>query len=189
MSEPTVTTDPTAAPTATAEPAPTPSTVDTEQVAADTQTALFEQLGVKDLDSLKNIVDTHNKEVAANQSKLEATSSELDKATGKLTEVAAERDNALAQVAALQQGVASDHLDDALALAKADLAGKVNGAKNIGEALARVLERNPAFKGDQPESGTAVAGQNLNGGQNTVTGNKPAAVVLAEKLNEGRITH
>ena len=117
---------------------------------------------------MKGVVEQHNKDVAANQSALEAKSGELDKATSKLAKETSRADNAEAQVAALKQGVDADHLSDALALAKADLASKANGVKTIDEALTGVLERNPAFKGAEAAQGTAVAGQNLSGGQGNV---------------------
>ncbi|MGV0167169.1 hypothetical protein ACRYI5_01055 [Furfurilactobacillus sp. WILCCON 0119] len=158
------TTDPTSAPTPALETQPTPSPVDTQKVASEARAELLKSLGFDNEDDLKGLVDQHNKDVAANQTELEAKSGELDKATGKLSKAEAERDNALAQVAALKQGVNNDHLNDALALAKADLAGKANGVKTIDDALAGVLERNPAFKGESGPVSTAVAGQNLGGG-------------------------
>lgn len=147
----------------------TPSSVDTEQVAADARTELLKSLGFDNEDDLKGVVEQHNKDVAANQSALEAKSGELDKATSKLAKETSRADNAEAQVAALKQGVDADHLSDALALAKADLASKANGVKTIDEALTGVLERNPAFKGAEAAQGTAIAGQNLSGGQGNVT--------------------
>lgn len=147
----------------------TPSSVDTEQVAADARTELLKSLGFDNEDDLKGVVEQHNKDVAANQSALEAKSGELDKATSKLTKETSRADTAEAQVAALKQGVDADHLSDALALAKADLASKANGVKTIDDALAGVLERNPAFKGAQAQSSTAVAGTNLGGGKATGT--------------------
>lgn len=157
-------TDPTPTPTPAPETQPTPSPVDTQKVASDARSDLLKSLGFDNEDELKGLVEQHNKDVAANQTELEAKSGELDKITGKLGTVEQERDNALAQVAALKLGVADDHLNDALALAKADLAGKTNGVKTIDDALAGVLERNPAFKGESGPASTAVAGQNLGGG-------------------------
>lgn len=168
MAEPSTQTDPTPAePTTPPAADTTPSSaapVDTQKVASDAQAELLKSLGFDNKDDLQSLVDAHNKEVAANQTELEAKSGELDKATAKLSKAESERDNAQAQVAALKQGVDSDHLNDALALAKTDLAGKVNGVKTIDDALAGVLERNPSFKGEQGATGTAVANQNLGGG-------------------------
>ncbi|MGX9766972.1 hypothetical protein ACWYXE_12615 [Lactiplantibacillus argentoratensis] len=159
---------PTPEPVPTTDPVPTPTPIDTEQVATEARTELLKSLGLDNEDDLKGVVEQHNKDVAANQSALEAKSGELDKATSKLAKETSRADTAEAQVAALKQGVDTDHLSDALALAKADLASKANGVKTIDEALTGVLERNPAFKGVEAAQGTAVAGQNLSGGQGNV---------------------
>ncbi|EKP1542695.1 hypothetical protein [Lactiplantibacillus plantarum] len=159
---------PTPEPVPTTDPVPTPTPIDTEQVATEARTELLKSLGFDNEDDLKGVVEQHNKDVAANQSALEAKSGELDKATSKLAKETSRADTAEAQVAALKQGVDTDHLSDALALAKADLASKANGVKTIDEALTGVLERNPAFKGVEAAQGTAVAGQNLSGGQGNV---------------------
>lgn len=160
---------PTPEPVPGADPVPTPTPIDTKQVATEARTELLKSLGFDNEDDLKGVVEQHNKDVAANQSALEAKSGELDKATSKLAKETSRADNAEAQVAALKQGVDADHLSDALALAKADLASKANGVKTIDEALTGVLERNPAFKGAEAAQGTAIAGQNLSGGQGNVT--------------------
>ena len=160
---------PTPEPVPTTDPAPTPAPIDTEQVATEARTELLKSLGFDNEDDLKGVVEQHNKDVAANQSALEAKSGELDKATSKLAKETSRADTAEAQVAALKQGVDADHLSDALALAKADLASKANSVKTIDEALTGVLERNPAFKGTEAAQGTAVAGQNLSGGQGNIT--------------------
>ena len=167
--EPGTATDPTPTPAPTSESTPAPKPVDTKQVAEDARSEFLKSLGFDNADDLKGVIDQHNKAVAANQTELEAKSGELDKATGKLAKAESERDNALAQVAALKQGVDDAHLNDALALAKADLAGKVNGVKTIDDALAGVLERSPSFTGVQAQSSTAVAGTNLGGGKATGT--------------------
>ncbi|MGN5467834.1 hypothetical protein ACMAZN_13560 [Lactiplantibacillus plantarum] len=159
---------PTPEPVPTTDPVPTPTPIDTEQVATEARTELLKSLGFDNEDDLKGVVEQHNKDVAANQSALEAKSGDLDKATSKLAKETSRADTAEAQVAALKQGVDTDHLSDALALAKADLASKANGVKTIDEALTGVLERNPAFKGVEAAQGTAVAGQNLSGGQGNV---------------------
>lgn len=173
MAEPTTetgtVTDPTSTPVPTPESTPAPKPVDTKQVAEDARAGFLKSLGFDNADDLKGVIEEHKKAVAANQTELEAKSGELDKATGKLSKAESERDNALAQVAALKQGVDDAHLNDALALAKADLAGKVNGVKTIDDALAGVLERNPAFKGTEAAQGTAVASTNLGGGKPTGT--------------------
>lgn len=158
----------TPATTPATDPAQTTAPIDTEQVATEARTELLKSLGFDNKDDLKSVVEQHNKDVAANQSALEAKSGELDKATSQLTKETSRADNAEAQVAALKQGVDADHLGDALALAKADLANKTNGVKTIDEALTGVLERNPAFKGTEAAQGTAVVGQNLSGGQGNV---------------------
>lgn len=159
---------PTPEPVPTTDPVPTPTPIDTEQVAADARTELLKSLGFDNEDDLKGVVEQHNKDVAANHSELEAKSGELDKATSKLAKETSRADNAEAQVAALKQGVDADHLGDALALAKADLVNKANGVKTIDEALKGVLARNPSFKGAEATQGTAVAGQNLSGGQGNI---------------------
>ncbi|QAR89748.1 hypothetical protein [Lactiplantibacillus plantarum] len=159
----------TPATTSATDPTQTTAPIDTEQVATEARTELLKSLGFDNEDDLKGVVEQHNKDVAANQSALEAKSGELDKATSKLAKETSRADNAEAQVAALKQGVDADHLSDALALAKADLASKANGVKTIDEALTGVLERNPAFKGAEAAQGTAIAGQNLSGGQGNVT--------------------
>ncbi|USZ61399.1 hypothetical protein NHN12_03135 [Lactiplantibacillus plantarum] len=159
---------PTPEPVPTTDPVPTPTPIDTEQVAADARTELLKSLGFDNEDDLKGVVEQHNKDVAANQSELEAKSGELDKATSKLAKETSRAENAEAQVAALKQGVDADHLGDALALAKADLVNKANGVKTIDGALKGVLARNPSFKGAEAAQGTAVAGQNLSGGQSAI---------------------
>ncbi|WP_102115814.1 hypothetical protein [Lactiplantibacillus plantarum] len=159
---------PTPEPVPVTDPVPTPTPIDTKQVATEARTELLKSLGFDNEDDLKGVVEQHNKDVAANQSALEAKSGELDKATSKLAKETSRADTAEAQVAALKQGVDADHLSDALALAKADLASKANGVKTIDEALTGVLERNPAFKGAEAAQGTAVAGQNLSGGQGNI---------------------
>ncbi|MCW6126935.1 hypothetical protein LDK41_07660 [Lactiplantibacillus plantarum] len=159
---------PTPEPVPVTDPVPTPTPIDTKQVATEARTELLKSLGFDNEDDLKGVVEQHNKDVAANQSALEAKSGELDKATSKLAKETSRADTAEAQVAALKQGVDADHLSDALALAKADLASKANGVKTIDEALTGVLERNPAFKSVEAAQGTAVAGQNLSGGQGNV---------------------
>lgn len=159
---------PTPEPVPVTDPVPTPTPIDTKQVATEARTELLKSLGFDNEDDLKGVVEQHNKDVAANQSALEAKSGELDKATSKLAKETSRADTAEAQVAALKQGVDADHLSDALALTKADLASKANGVKTIDEALTGVLERNPAFKGVETAQGTAVAGQNLSGGQGNV---------------------
>ncbi|MBE1726900.1 hypothetical protein HFM82_11170 [Lactobacillus plantarum] len=160
---------PTPEPVPVTDPVPTPTPIDTKQVATEARTELLKSLGFDNEDDLKGVVEQHNKDVAANQSALEAKSGELDKATSRLAKETSRADTAEAQVAALKQGVDADHLSDALALAKADLASKANGVKTIDEALTGVLERNPAFKGAEAAQGTAIAGQNLSGGQGNVT--------------------
>ncbi|KZU55108.1 hypothetical protein [Lactiplantibacillus plantarum] len=159
---------PTPEPVPVTDPVPAPTPIDTKQVATEARAELLKSLGFDNEDDLKGVVEQHNKDVAANQSALEAKSGELDKATSKLAKETSRADTAEAQVAALKQGVDADHLSDALALAKADLASKANGVKTIDEALAGVLERNPSFKGVEAAQGTAVAGQNLSGGQGNV---------------------
>lgn len=160
---------PTPEPVPATDPVLTPTPIDTKQVATEARTELLKSLGFDNEEDLKGVVEQHNKDVAANQSALEAKSGELDKATSKLAKETSRADTAEAQVAALKQGVDADHLSDALALAKADLASKANGVKTIDEALTGVLERNPAFKGAEAAQGTAIAGQNLSGGQGNVT--------------------
>ncbi|WP_338816186.1 hypothetical protein [Lactiplantibacillus argentoratensis] len=159
---------PTPEPVPVTDPVPTPTPIDTKQVATEARTELLKSLGFDNEDDLKGVVEQHNKDVAANQSALEAKSGELDKATSKLAKETSRADTAEAQVAALKQGVDADHLSDALALAKADLVNKANGVKTIDEALTGVLARNPSFKGAEVAQGTAVAGQNLSGGQDNI---------------------
>lgn len=129
--------------------------------------SVLKDLGVDDLDSLKSIVEDHNKQVAANQTELEAAKANFEKTNTALGKANARAEVAEAKLAAFQMGVANDHLSDALALAKADMADKAKGVKTIDEALKGVLARNPAFKGEQAAQtnadGTAVADQNLGG--------------------------
>lgn len=81
---PTPATDPTPAPTPAPETQPTPSPVDTQRVASEARAEFLKSLGFDNEDDLKGLVEQHNKDVAANQSELEAKSTELDKVTGKL---------------------------------------------------------------------------------------------------------
>lgn len=147
---------------------PTPAsgadTIDTEKVAAEARASFLKDLGVDDADTLKDIIKSHNEQVTANQTKLEAAQTNLDKTAKTLSKETARADTAEAQLAAMKAGVDEAHLNDALALANADLAAKANGVKTIADALASVLERNPSFKGGAESQGTAVAGTNLGGG-------------------------
>lgn len=150
-------------------PAPTTTPVDAEKVAADARASFLKDLGVDDADALKDIIKSHNEQVTANQTKLEAAQTNLDKTNKTLSKETARANTAEAQLAAMKAGVDEAHLNDALALANADLAAKVNGVKTIDEALTAVLERNPSFKGGAEPQGTAVAGANLGGGNSNVT--------------------
>lgn len=147
---------------------PTPAsgtdTIDTESVAAEARASFLKDLGVDDADTLKDIIKSHNEQVTANQTKLEAAQTNLDKTAKTLSKETARADTAEAQLAAMKAGVDEAHLNDALALANADLAAKANGVKTIADALASVLERNPSFKGGAEPQGTAIAGTNLGGG-------------------------
>lgn len=145
-------------------PASRADTVDTEKVAAEARASFLKDLGVDDADTLKDIIKSHNEQVTANQTKLEAAQTNLDKTAKTLSKETARADTAEAQLAAMKAGVDEAHLNDALALANADLAAKANGVKTIADALASVLERNPSFKGGAESQGTAVAGTNLGGG-------------------------
>lgn len=147
-------------------PAQNTAPVDTDKVAAEARASFLKDLGVDDADTLKDIIKSHNEQVTANQTKLEAAQTNLDKTTKTLSKETARADTAEAQLAAMKAGVDEAHLNDALALANADLAAKVNGVKTIDEALTAVLERNPSFKGGTESQGTAVAGANLGGGGN-----------------------
>ncbi|KLD60750.1 hypothetical protein WP50_07750, partial [Lactiplantibacillus plantarum] len=59
---------------------------------------LLKSLGFDNEDDLKGVVEQHNKDVAANQSALEAKSGELDKATSKLAKETSRADTAEANV-------------------------------------------------------------------------------------------
>lgn len=169
-------------------PASGANTIDTEKVAAEARASFLKDLGVDDADTLKDIIKSHNEQVTANQTKLEAAQTNLDKTAKTLSKETARADTAEAQLAAMKAGVDEAHLNDALALANADLAAKVNGVKTIDEALTSVLERNPSFKGVEPQ-GTAVAGTNLGGGGTvdvpdlTKIGYSEAAKLKAEHPN------
>lgn len=151
---------------------PTPAsgadTIDTEKVAAEARASFLKDLGVDDADTLKDIIKSHNEQVTANQTKLEAAQTNLDKTAKTLSKETARADTAEAQLAAMKAGVDEAHLNDALALANADLAAKANGVKTIADALTSVLERNPSFKGGAESQGTAIAGANLGGGNSNV---------------------
>lgn len=132
---------------------------------------LLKDLGVGSVDDLKSIIEAHNKAEAANHTDLENAQANLDKQSKATAKEAARADNAEAQLAAYKQGVAEDHIGDALALAHVALADKANPAKSIDEALKSVLERNPAFKGTpaatNPDGTSAIAGEQ---GGGTATG-------------------
>ena len=135
--------------------------------AEEVRASMLKDIGIDDFDSLKSIVEDHNKQVAANQTELEAAKTNFEKANTALGKANSRAEAAEAKLSAFQLGVSNDHLSDALALAKADMADKDKGVKTIDDALKGVLARNPAFKGEQAAKtnadGTAVADQNLGG--------------------------
>ncbi|WP_270235230.1 hypothetical protein [Lacticaseibacillus suilingensis] len=183
--EPAAPTDP--APAARTEPASGAKGGDPASTEP-TQADLLKSLGVGSVEDLQGIIEAHNKAEEANHTDLENAKANLDKLTGKLSAADARAVNAEAQLAAFKQGVVEEHVDDALALARVALADKANPAKTIDVALQSVLERNPAFKGDNqpgtnPDGTQAVSGN--------VAGNSAASKndvrKQVEELNKFRI--
>lgn len=155
--------------------------------AEDVQTSLLKDLGVDSVDDLKDIIKAHNDAEAANRTDLENAKTNLDKATTATQKAQARAVEAEAQLAAYKQGVAEDHISDALALARVELADKANPAKTIDDALTDVLSRNPSFKGagaDVNPDGTAVTGTDVTGGQVAQKNDIRAQI---EELNKHRI--
>lgn len=157
----------------------------------DAQASLLADLGVDNLDSLKEIIKASNDAKAANQTDLENAKTDLDKANKSLGKETHRANVAEEQLAAYKQGVDETHINDALALARADMADKSKGLKTIADALAGVLTRNPAFKGEgaqkvNPDGTNAIAGENVGGA--TSTGKSTLTEQIAQ-LNANRITH
>jgi hypothetical protein len=134
--------------------------------ADDVKAGFLKDLGVGSMEDLQAIIKAKADADAANHTDLENAQSNLDKANKNVTTQTARAENAEVQLAAYKQGVAEDHIDDALALARADLANKRDGVKTIEDALKGVLTRNPAFKGGESTTnpdGTAVDDSNVGG--------------------------
>lgn len=156
----------------------------------DAQAALLADLGVDNLDDLKGIIKANNEAKAASQTDLQNAQSSLEKANKTISKETARANAAEENLAAYKLGVDDGHIADALALARADMADKNKGLKNITDALSGVLDRNPAFKGQatqvNPDGTNAIAGGNA-GGNGSSQKNDIAAQVA--KLNEFRITN
>lgn len=141
--------------------------------AEEVQAGFLKDLGVGSMEDLQAIIKAKADADAASHTDLENAQANLDKANKSISKETARADNAEAQLAAYKQGVGADHIDDALALARADLAAKRDGAKTIEDALKGVLSRNPAFKGGAATQtnpdGTAVDDNNV-GNSGAATG-------------------
>lgn len=134
--------------------------------ADDVKAGFLKDLGVGSMEDLQAIIKAKADADAANHTDLENAQANLEKANKSVSKEATRADNAEAQLAAYKQGVAADHIDDALALARTDLAVKRDGAKTIEDALKGVLSRNPSFKGEASSTnpdGTAVDDGNVAG--------------------------
>lgn len=155
--------------------------VDVEALQSKAKADFLASLGVTDEDSLKGILEDHNKAVAANQSELESAQGNLTKANDKLGKETSRADAAEAKLAMVTKGVAEDNFGDVLVLANAEVAGKK--AKTIDEAIDNVIGRNPQFAGESAKPKSAVVDQNITGVQ--ASGHK----INVEDLNAGRITN
>lgn len=157
--------------------------------ADDVKAGFLKDLGVGSMEDLQAIIKAKADADAANHTDLENAQSNLDKANKNVTTQTARADNAEAQLAAYKQGVAEDHIDDALSLARADLASKRDGVKTIEDALKGVLTRNPAFKGGEAATnpdGTAVDDDNATG---SGVPDKNDILAQVKELNKFRIIH
>ncbi|WP_125710092.1 hypothetical protein [Lacticaseibacillus porcinae] len=157
--------------------------------ADDVKAGFLKDLGVGSMEDLQAIIKAKADADAANHTDLENAQANLEKANKNATTQATRADNAEAQLAAYKQGVSEDHIDDALALARADLASKRDGAKTIEDALKGVLTRNPAFKGGEAATnpdGTAVDDDNATG---SGTAEKNDILAQVKELNKFRIIH
>lgn len=159
--------------------------------AEEVQASLLSDLGVDNLDDLKGIIKASNDAKAASQTELENAKANLDKTSKNLEKATSRAEAAEEKLAAFQLGVDDGHINDALALARADLSDKNKGLKTIGDALKGVLERNPAFKGGDaaqvnPDGTNAIAGGNAGG---TGAASKSNLAAQVAKLNEFRITN
>jgi soluble cytochrome b562 len=166
-------------------PADPPATPSAEEL----QSNMLKDLGVDSMDDLKAVLKAKADADAANHTDLENAQSNLEKANKNITTQTARAENAEAQLAAYKEGVAADHIDDALALARVDLANKRDGAKTIEDALKGVLTRNPAFKGGESATnpdGTAVDDDNATGGG---VPDKNDILAQVKELNKFRIIH
>ncbi|WP_262315379.1 hypothetical protein [Lacticaseibacillus parakribbianus] len=176
-----------AAPATPAEPA-TPTGPSADEV----QAGLLKDLGVGSLDDLKAIIEAKNQADAASRSDLENAQANLTKSEKATAAATARADAAEAKLAAVTQGVSADHIDDALALAHADLANKVGGAKTIDDALKGVLDRNPAFKSEAAPAanpdGSAIVGNEPTGNATGTTLSDFVKMKTAEQL-EFKRTH
>lgn len=160
-------------------------TLSADEVKAD----FLKGLGFDNVDDLQAVIKAQQDAEAANHTDLENAKSNLDKATSKLSKETARADDAEAQLAAYKQGVAADHIVDALTLARASLAAKADGVKTIDEALVKVLERNPAFKGESTGTnpdGTSVVDDDITGNQ---APGKNDIRKQVEELNKFRLIH
>jgi uncharacterized membrane protein YdfJ with MMPL/SSD domain len=178
-------TDPANDPGTTTPPATPPAGPTADEIKAD----FLKGLGFDNAEDLQAVIKAQQDADAANHTDLENAKTNLDKATGKLSKESARADNAEAQLAAYKQGVSADYVDDALALARVDLANKREGVKTIEDALKGVLTRNPAFKGGEATTnpdGTAVDDGNATGGGTT---EKNDILAQVKELNKFRIIH
>lgn len=158
--------------------------VDVTQVAANAKADMLKSLGFEDEDSLKAIIEAHNKQVEANKGELEKTQGDLTKATKANADLTTNNTELKATVAALKAGVTNEHLSDAMILAKAYIANKDNPAKTFDEAIAAIVKSNPGYTGSTQAPAAAV-NDNLGG----TGGQQQTTMTDVEKLNEHRITH
>lgn len=158
--------------------------------AEEIQASLLSDLGVDNFEDLKGIIKANNDAKAASQTELENAQSNLEKTNKTLSKETARANAAEESLAAYKLGVDEGHIADALALARADMADKSKGLKNITDALSGVLNRNPAFKGQanqvNPDGTNAIVGGNASGNGSNQKNDIAAQVA---KLNEFRITN
>ena len=81
--------------------------------AEEMRASMLKDIGIDNFDSLKSIVEDHNKQIAANQTELEAAKTNFEKANTALGKANSRAEAAEAKLSAFHLGVSNDHLLDA----------------------------------------------------------------------------
>lgn len=136
--------------------------VDTEAIKTQAMTDLLTSLGVSSIDEAKNNLASWNEYQDGQKTELQKAQDNLTTANNSLAERDTTIANLQAQLAAAQMGVPADNTSDVITLAK----GLVNEQTDINQAITKVLEKYPHFKGgggngvDKPSFMTQTQSQN-----------------------------